>query len=52
MMGDDGMFWLSGMGTPGERTEVARIKAENHTLPLRVAGLSLPEGAPKTAQDF
>lgn len=52
VMRDGGMFWFSGIGTPQERIERARIKAANHSMALHISGLSIEEGAPQTLQDI
>jgi hypothetical protein len=46
------MFWISEIGTPTERIERARIKADDHSLVLRVSCLSIAEGAPESVQDL
>jgi hypothetical protein len=52
MMRDGGMFWISEMGTPNERIERTRIKADDHSFTLRISGLSVAQGAPQTVADI
>lgn len=51
-MRDGGMFWISGLGTAAERIDRARIKADGHSLAVKISGLSISEGAPRSVEDI
>ena len=46
-----GMFWYSEIGTPSERIERARIKADRLSVHIRIPSLSLHGGGPRTLED-